>query len=811
MNARRSVGAAVALVLCAGRAASAQDFNEPTCYYGGPRPQCSAGQNPPCPDTRLTNVVWVNAQDIDDPVVTGHAAALQVLNEVALGNVSAPHICVLLRGLGHDNQDDYDHDGDPGGPPLARTRFFQLSDRLELRFPGLVISDASFPNQGWVTNRTYRHPFLYHSTLALAQWTVDFVSGYEAERQQNLAIPIPDAFYMDTEPLLVAPGDWNGAFLLARLASTDTVNRSVWEHEPVPGYGSETFSSLYAQAVAAYGFPEDINSQNPANRGLKWDAPGGANDPRNHRFMAWFYSICARARNAEMGAIYAVLRGAWDTPSHPLKCGNFGDFRSDGASDKTGWFMDWPNPLNPVGSRVPRNIYPRCFIDPNLGAPMFGESTGPSPLRWLGMQEWASGQVDSTYIYPLSRCQWLGDFANETPCPDPNHPDQPVVCWQSAHQQENRYVTHPPDGSHANWYHPMETRMETTLRLGREAVEAGINSRFPNETAPDFGYADRLVPWVCLAWTTLVTGTPIRPECSQTFETEDLVTLLAMLRGKNVPEILLWTNWSAFSSDPDEQEALLYAWNHTAGAVKRVYAARIDHFKRITGKRPINSAADDEPSRLEHTLRDWNGHDRTVEIEATASNAVTELLVVFTGLDDWVGAGSYRFFVEASTDVRVTRCMLLAWDFLGPNGGAWVVVKGADPDTRTAYNCATDDIPGTDHSTRRQFVLNRGGGQRFVSPDDGSMMTKLVHLGTGAFVSKYDLVQVVPSISSIGDGTGDQIVQADVDYDNSVSGADLAQFMELWLAGEPGADANLDGQVDAADLAKFLANFTSGT
>lgn len=75
------------------------------------------------------------------------------------------------------------------------------------------------------------------------------------------------------------------------------------------------------------------------------------------------------------------------------------------------------------------------------------------------------------------------------------------------------------------------------------------------------------------------------------------------------------------------------------------------------------------------------------------------------------------------------------------------------------------------------------------------------------FVSKYDLVQLIPSRAPI---IADALTEfaafsiADTNYDGVVDTSDLMQYTESWVDNEPVADVSGNGEVDEADWSTYV-------
>jgi|GEM_PF-6291387 len=160
--------------------------------------------------------------------------------------------------------------------------------------------------------------------------------------------------------------------------------------------------------------------------------------------------------------------------------------------------------------------------------------------------------------------------------------------------------------------------------------------------------------------------------------------------------------------------------------------------------------------------------------------------------------------MECSTGSSKVRGVLQVWDILtddwfngSPGESTEIAALGS------YYGCYTPD-----NSNRRLFPLT-GTGHDWVS-SDGYMIMRRAHFSdVGAFVSSYDLVQVIPYAPVSSPFSDDSVpsLQADVIFDDEVNADDLAMFYNSFIAAAPIADADQDQVVDALDVQAFLADY----
>lgn len=804
----------------------AQDsFVVPEFYSGARQPSSVTTNTCLSGSPLMVNMIWMDAF-YANPTTPAQAAlqgAAQVMGDIEAGRLppgGGGRVCLYLWGFGHNTEYIVDGNGQVHDYTQSPTRFYRELDRL----PGLLDDDFPVrpPNDGG-TARAYKHPFLINSgtrpTISnvpppMRVWMTDFCHAWKDLRASNPAyanLPDPDRFFLDSEPALCEPPGPNSIWMLHFLAT----HGEIWNQWPVPGAPAQssgqpaTLASLYAQARSHHpNWPADITDSE--HGGIRAGILYPAIDGQNRPFFEWYWNITAAAEDAVMEySAYSVIRSEF--PS--AKAGNFGHSRFDGLSDTTGWYRDRVADGESSAARRDWNRYPRGWVDRQVGQFMYRDAPGLSAddqhqLRWTAQRQWCSGHMDNMYLFFVSLPQWE---------PTPGWQPEPSSPGAEGHKQLSIYrPTHAPDSTHPNAYRPPETYQESNDRLNRGPMEADINSF-------DGGNENRPWPWLEFVDTETNPFTPTEeqpndptPWLRYQVQQSDFRALLAMLRGKNFPGGGFWSNWAP-STAGSHPTADNLAWNDTTEVIDAVYASRVDSWKRRTGRvpdDPIDDQDDADPLRLEFTLR-VNGLDRTVDISTnqTAATPVTELFVQLSGLGCYkthaVGRLDYEYQinVECSTDRHGTAGRVLAYDFAHSK---WVEVPVEEG---RYYGCYAPIDPDTgQYSNRRTFFLRDtvvGGYLREFVSNDGLFCLRLVHLNTGAFTSKYDLVQVIPyrTGSGLTGSTPLVALQTDVDFDEMVTTADLAQYMAKWLSGNSAADINLDGQVDALDLLVFLNTF----
>lgn len=414
----------------------------------------------------------------------------------------------------------------------------------------------------------------------------------------------------------------------------------------------------------------------------------------------------------------------------------------------------------------------RCVIDPSPAkdAPPLTRHAGSSGAYqlWVGIEQHSSGTESCPVFYPLNATQLDGNPA--------------ITLF--GHRQQDVYL---PGGG------TLESDMTTTLRLNRHTAESIINS-FGGQRHGD------LVLWMP-QYVGDPTQLPSDPLPYFAYES-DQIGLLAMLRGMNTSEFLLWSSTFTLAS----QDA---AWRQTADVVKRVYMGTIEQIKIIHGELPAGSP-EHEPSMLEYTLRDAAGEEYTADLGmATSSVLRTVVQVTLAGYD--VIPTPPAFSCGATSSLAQLDIFVEGW--VKNTTGGEVTIKNVVTEDWDVLRTYTPATPDGRFRLRMQTPNCVNAEEKYID-EEGTIVLRLRHDpdSTNTLRSKYDLVQVVPFWPCPCNGPEDGIESmsaADATCDGTVDAQDVAEFAEGWIAGAPVSDINLDGQVDAADIDEFDAAFLS--
>ncbi|GJQ28884.1 MAG: hypothetical protein HBSAPP03_07680 [Phycisphaerae bacterium] len=736
-----------------------------------------------------------------DPEDAADALSVQALDDFTNGRITASTVAVILRGLAHDwEQSQPEWQPQPWNPTLS----FWVHGEDDL--PGL--EPNNFPDPPTQSNprldaRPWRHLFPKNATTAspIRAWMTAFAarlrSNVETIRQVNEDFPEVARwrFYMDIEAFILWTGDKNGVKVPEFLAAQHANPNSIWNTWRVPGSAGwqpsasypgthgMTLAQLYAEAASAYGWP--------TNPMLAFDSQQRADAIHNRSYMVWWMSLWRNVHQAVLdNAVFEPLREVFEAPD--LKCGNYESALFDGDIDSTGWHT-YPGATNASDQ------LPRCRIDAQpamVQPPLTRHNAAGSHFDiWAGHEEHfasvqsTTGLVSSPVLYPLREVQHTGN---------------PAV---TGHQQPNYYLP----GS------PPETILQTSTRLHRHAAESVINSFGGNR------WQD-LVPWVPQLATI---PNDDYPEIDYyRGDPAGLRMLLAMLRAKNVPEIICWM--------PGNELWQARYWDDTRRMIRDVYSGEVESVKPIFGE-AINEF---DPLMLEYTLRMPSGGAYACEMEPLLytspgspgqSGALTGIEVTFrfrprTDYDPGVPTLSSSHIVHINVEcavrganpgeeIEVGRVAALNQD-----NGSWTILHTTEGPT--SYGFYTPD-----GSSRRSFIvpMNSNSSQPHMQFDssDGSyvMVLRIVHHGAWAHpagaaswdVSEFDLVQAIPILvpsGGMGEGEGaSQGQSGDMDLDGEVGENDLAVFLAAWNNGQAGADLTLDEAVDETDLDVFIQSY----
>lgn len=447
-------------------------------------------------------------------------------------------------------------------------------------------------------DRSYRHPFLINATRSdatLRRWVQDFMRAYVTDHP---TLPIPSRLYLDTEPSIFYAGSTtevfdsvtaysaNAVWILHQLYESRHSTNAAYNYwsgmalpgDPIAGY---TLEQRYLAEAARFGLPVIRDgSGNPVaadlentTNGLQVSFPNepifsGASN-RNRRFTAFFAEVCNRAIEKVMdNCFYSVLReGLPATGSLPAilpwtncKVGNYASVQQDGAlapmgiifdstcagstcagttsSNDYNWLRRYPTTTCgssvPVASRPPEQpnpdthdftiLAPRCgrFVDIDGGLfwHLNTDENGNflSDARWGSMVQSSKGTVDSPVLYPLFARKYQYNRIRQ---PNPYA----------------RLVSEQFCGGTPFMRNLLETPFQATLRQMRYDCEAALGGYLAGGGRP-------LVPWIVMA-NFEYRDTSFDPPHVFTVSIQDYAQHIAMLRGKRIEDLIVWTQTRA--------------------------------------------------------------------------------------------------------------------------------------------------------------------------------------------------------------------------------------------------------------------------
>ena len=88
---------------------------------------------------------------------------------------------------------------------------------------------------------------------------------------------------------------------------------------------------------------------------------------------------------------------------------------------------------------------------------------------------------------------------------------------------------------------------------------------------------------------------------------------------------------------------------------------------------------------------------------------------------------------------------------------------------------------------------------------------RLTQRSTVAFTTRYDLLQLIPTLHSSIGGNSLTTANSDMNLDGVVNSADLEMYIEAWMEDSPAADMDMDDQVDGTDSNTFIEAYVTGT
>jgi hypothetical protein len=543
----------------------------------------------------------------------------------------------------------------------------------------------------------------------------------------------------------------------------------------------------------------------------------------NAPFVTFYADLCRRAEAAILhNCFQQVLIDKW---GNGVKCGNYGHFTTDGVADTFGWMQDRPWLSSVVPSNAENNLANwlttetsnRWSIQKNKGGSrlyLAGTTSTPNPRRLFDFVTVSTGTTDTPVAYPVTGGELDGYY------PFPGH-------------------------RKANLYHPSalypETGVETTTRLHRHTAESILNTVATGTRNP----TRELSPWMMMP---LATNYDNQVE-DEFVERKYARNLLAMFRGKNIKEGLFFTKWFLpVPSDPTYQsrfEKLTEAWGQTQRTVTEVYSTRVRKYTRTwsQGTLPSNygdgsDTAAEKAARLEFTLRDSTGAEREVRLNSrpiirnSGDNQTTTVHQTVLTVDfDWVDqtyiedALQYEINLECSmeftgaiashvADVHDFGTVQL---FVSDGMGGGYYTQAYDRCEGNAAYIYTMNAPKSSdnrYRMRLQLGCTNFAGTVFadtVAPFALTTRVQLLHESPLPFVSRYNLLQLIPTREETPILEGMQAARSDMNHDGIVDELDLTVYLDEWFSEGAAADFDVDSSVTAEDADAFIQAYSEGT
>jgi hypothetical protein len=705
--------------------------------------------------------------------------------------------------------------------PDVPTKFFHAGTGDDMSIPLL-----SWPEAATGTRLPQVQPWMGARLPVARQWFDEFLALWTSSSDPD---PLPTPFggvYFDTE-LVPFPGSERNWVHWAKSMEND----ARWASDPVPDYpGStgKTMAARWADAAAEYGWPSSPAAA--VNSDFVFST-----DP-NRQYFLFFADVMHQAIGGGLHyAGYLPILDATQDPAHPwygadIPVVNYGDEEFDNRATQGN---------ERLGLRDRRQ-----------------ESTDPiKPSRsgWFAEQfnYWdgpATSECDDCRKYPY-RLRSSGTGAAV------------VGPWQGGDYNHPMADMHAPVFYHlasganglmqTNYYLPptalvrTESTWDASLRTARETLDilnySGVSS-------------DKIAPWIPAP------NSPIGFPGCYVASPDDIRRMLMLMRAKQISRIQMfqvtsgcdWTYLGQLYED-------VYRPTYTGVYAEAGTLVGSDDVDAISNVVPTaGDSSDNTVNVVSEVLGDAKGATSTIiklgGMESTNPSAIAlrlrlECEVAFVeGASPNSPCSVAPTGTEASLCERDLRGYVYLWNW---NQGKWHQIWFADR-ADGGYSFPACHEPGNtsicDYSTRRDILLDYVGFEIGNFVMNGAMKIKLVHQATSTgsqFVSKWDLVQACreddgrlptgwrcptptncdgwdDSPSSPGSASGQTPGEtttppgesmasaptgADINFDGSVTAADLTDFSNAYVGAGLLADYNGDEEVTSDDALTFLTDF----
>jgi len=625
------------------------------------------------------------------------------------------------------------------------------------------------PNEPAYEEMPYQQPWMTNGRAKVKAWMEDFLDAYSAETYNNgtgfVSLPIPARFHFDSEMSLSTCCDVDYTRILRALPNEYPINR--WSTVAVPGFGTATMADLYADAIDMYDWPDEALTHSSA-----LDPNVGPSDDANKHYFIWYWNICARALDAAMNEVaYEVINSHF--PNDTPLVSNYEDINADGEPAIFGWHSapDYTQATWPYGVVPQRAWFNGTTVGGGAGAQYLRVHVETSP-NWLNWSTFP-GTTAADFSSPALYTYVFGD---------PEVPPGEIESNQTySHRGYNYYLPSWSTGDESSW----EALWDCSLRNQRHNVESILNSG----STPA-----QITPWIAH----IGTNPSAKGKEPHYITAEDTRRQLAMLRAKNIGEILVWAH-------PEHSNA---AWADYFKVVQQVYTPMLQWYSILEG----SGLQTPDAAALQFTLEDA-GND-TLIIQSSSSS-IAGIIVQFDGL--WPGASGPKLGNHIRLNLELAAFMdnmsaadrddlrVVAYIYK-PSITDWVALPCNDySNNRMGFfapiETLAQEIDRCD--LRRTLTIDH-----CVVEDDDVFVKVVVYSSDSSFTVAFDLVQLYwADDGTIGCGSTENLQGADMNYSGTVSTSDLTKFTSDYMNSKPAADFNNDGVINASDMAAFLAKY----
>jgi hypothetical protein len=640
-------------------------------------------------------------------------------------------------------------------------------------------------------------------------WMTEYCAALKS-RLVNAGLEIaPARFHIDNETTLFGTS-WNKAIVQTMLACEQD---SRWDTAEVPGFPGQTMLDLWHAAQDEYDWKNSNGTYRTLAQVLNPDEYSFHVD--NNPYCMWWISVGNRALATAMKrCVQDPIHAAW--PNAEVLVSNYNDASADMGRDTFAyrevtkldyeWVTDSNGDLYAQSAQTDTQKTNEFFrglysLDSRGSLPKYAAvstTSGPPIMFQMG---------------PLSN---FCDFDSPVLYYPEDEGDADKV--QDHHLQGKLYE--PRDGSGNPVPETVAESMRRTFRHNLDAVLATPGNA-------EHGIA----PWIAIPGVHVIDTSGTEPGI------DEARRMLALLRSKDIREIILWSNKPTGGRGDSD------AWNILKRADDQVYTPYLKSAELVRGA--ADSAYTWTEDALNTTLVTDVVSDQLVIIGEYAGSPshhhVTEVVVTFEDVKPLSLGNNGRLVLECAVDpVNATQGYsgwraavtgyVSMWNYQLEQWDPVVTIMDAGFGSYKFYVDSPLIVGAT--ATRREFDLgyaNWDGLCPYLSDqencDIGSLKFKFVHLApelTSGFNSRYDLIQFYHTDDVFGYGLSMSpesesmnssqdasdtagFLAADFNFDGVQDATDAELFATAWGNSDRRADYNADGEVDTLDLTQFLA------